>query len=422
MLRGGGLLLASKKNIDSLLANCKRFNLKAKDGFLYFSAKINKHFSDKFKGKRICAVVLKNYDLEQKHLGNILSILESNGFIIFYLLSFENFLQEQLSKILQENNKEFLYVGWDMISYLDFFPFVIDQTMVYRFSQKVANLRMIPSFDMYPNTITHPDSMRNYDLHLEAATYVNCHCQSLYDLTYKNQQWISQVALPNGEVEEFASIPNPSYKLIKGGYPSIDKVLKEYSPKNVKRELVIFIGEHINFITPKELGSLMGKILENGFKVLYKTSRQNAQSEKDMCVDFFNNSNFEYYEKLRLNDDILDRSICIVGAVSSMLYTFPITTKRPGILYYSLETVSSYENKFDSFYNSDLHLCFCKGQEDLIIDAIYRLKNDLEYQNKWHKKIDSFIKNNLFNAGKASEFLANWIIDWYEKRELIENI
>ena len=38
----------------------------------------------------------------------------------------------------------------------------------------------------------------------------------------------------------------------------------------------------------------------------------------------------------------------------------------------------------------------------------------------WKDKIEDYCKNDLFNYGCASEFIAKWICNWYKNREILK--
>ena len=41
-------------------------------------------------------------------------------------------------------------------------------------------------------------------------------------------------------------------------------------------------------------------------------------------------------------------------------------------------------------------------------------------QQQWREKIEDYCKNDLYHYGNASEFIAKWICNWYNNREILK--
>lgn len=103
-----------------------------------------------------------------------------------------------------------------------------------------------------------------------------------------------------------------------------------------------------------------------------------------------------------------------------MVYSFPVQSGRPAILLYpSRNSIDESKLLKDTFFNSNLHMRFFKEEDDAILENIKKLAYNKEYQKKWQEKIEEFCNYDLYNYGCASEYIANWIIDWYNKRDLL---
>ena len=98
-----------------------------------------------------------------------------------------------------------------------------------------------------------------------------------------------------------------------------------------------------------------------------------------------------------------------------MGYSYPPIAKRPALLIYPDDN-----GELDTYFNDKIHIKFHRGDFDGIINAVDCLANNLDTQKLWHNKIIDYCKNDLFNYGCASEFIAKWICDWYNNREILK--
>ena len=54
-------------------------------------------------------------------------------------------------------------------------------------------------------------------------------------------------------------------------------------------------------------------------------------------------------------------------------------------------------------------------------DIIIKLSSNKNYQEHWRNKIEHYCKEDMYHYGRASEYLVEWINQWYKKREIMEN-
>ena len=410
------LYLTSRQLQDKLLENVNRNGIKkCFDGIIILSGILNQYYKEKFYNKKIIAIVLKNHNVEQKSLGFMIDFLCQKGFSIVYIITYQNFIHKEIEQFLIKNHQNYIYANFEILAQLTFFPFVIDQSPGMKFHQNVSSLKMIPSMDMYPNPISHADVLRNYDLFLHYSSYINTHSKTLYDITQKRQSF-------------GGSFGDISHRLLKGGYPSLDKqirLLETQKRNNIiqKMDSVIIVGDTLCIKFYDILLEIIQNLLSLGIRVLYKPTNRHHEVEILNLKNFFKEEyKFVWYSQQRLEKEELDRSFMAIEAgISSMAYTYPILTKKPCVLLYLQNNSWDIALKNDIFYHPSLHIRLCQNEMESLEKIVYQLRKDKNYQEHWRNKIEHYCKEDMYHYGRASEYLVEWINQWYKKREIMEN-
>ena len=404
------LCLTSIKYQDILLQNVINANIhQCCDGVKMFADALNVYFKEKLCGKKIIGVVMKNHAIKQKYLGSIESILEQNGFQIVYILTYYNFIHDQIEEYFKQNQKIYIYCDYEVLEKISFIPFVIDQSAGMKFHPDVASLKMVPSMDMYP-IMTHEYGQKCYDLFWHQSRYVNVHSQSLYNIVYERQTF-------------GGAFSGVSYKLVKGGYPSIDEQTRDVLDTKCDLDTVVIIGDTLCINSYDKLVELIFELIDNGFRVLYKpTKRHSYNNIEKLRLMFLGKENFVWYEESKLNACELSRSIvALESGISSMAYSYPVLAKKPSILlYFDIHSSDSILQK-DTFFNSSLHIRLCQDEIKNLLPILKDLAENKATQQQWKDKIKDYCKNDLYHYGCASEFIAQWICEWYQKREILKD-
>ncbi|MDE5602576.1 MAG: hypothetical protein K2I71_01445, partial [Helicobacter sp.] len=419
------LLLSSSRYMDNLLDNVMKNGIfECYDGIKEITTLVNNYYKQKFQGERVVAVILDGFGVEQKHLGDIVKILEQKNFKILYIVFYTSVWLKELEEELQAKKKDYILAGLEFMQNLDFFPFVISQVNAEKFHPNVRSLKLYASMDEVPNYVWLNDLFKDrmykecIDLNFYQSFYINIHSQTHYEDFYKTQQF-------------FNLDPNPSYRLIKGGYPSIEKEVVNFAKQReeVFRDTVIFISALLNHYYPKFLSKIIHNVLNAGFRVVFKSCPAHCELEaqEDEFVEngeFEKNPNFLYWrnDKPKLSIEELNRSIVAIEAASSMMYSYPVITKRPAILLYpKKDSIPQDLLEQDCFYHKDLHIRIFEEDSKDLIEILQKLSMDKKYQKEWERKIQKYCKEDLYNFGNASEYLANWIVEWYNKREILKD-
>ncbi|EES89364.1 hypothetical protein [Helicobacter canadensis] len=414
------LLLSSPKNYDKLLDNCLKYGIcECYDGVKISANWLNSYYREKFDCSNIIAVQLSGFSSFQKHLGSICQRLQEGGLQIVYVVSLGHYWFSEIKNDLDKRGEKYLCADAEILENLNFFPFIIEQTNIARFYTGVYSLKIVTSMEQISNRIcSTKELLEVLNISFLLSSYVNIHSKSIYKEIFKLQSF-------NG------ILPSPEPRLIRGGYPSIEKEVDEFGDTidyTIKRDTVIFISTFLNFNQPQKLSRYILKALDFGFRVIFKSCPPLEQTHKsredDFAEAFKSYPNFIYWqnETPRLSKEELQRSITAIEIYSSMMYSYPVITKRPAILLYPNRNDTNQEIlENDCFYQENLHIRIFEEDESSFIEVFVKLSEDLSYQREWEKKILDYCQNDLFNFKNASIYLSNWILKWYKKRRLLKN-
>ena len=112
----------------------------------------------------------------------------------------------------------------------------------------------------------------------------------------------------------------------------------------------------------------------------------------------------------------LFRSITIVDFSASMLYTYPLITKKPAIMLGSFQKWFAEEKGIflneDNFYDERLHIWANNNCE--LEEIILALQNNKDFSNLREKMIRDYILNETFAWGHSSEKIVETIDTYIE--------
>lgn len=412
------MLLAAPNYMNDLLGNVKNNGIsECYNGVEFIAKQINNYYKQKYKNQHLIAISPSGYANFQKHLGDIPKILKQNGFKIIYIITFSDFWSDLETK-LKEEGEDYIFAEFEFAECLDFFPFMLsqkDNTYV-SLNKKVTSLRMLPSMEMCPSPIVYPEKQSAYDLLNYKSTYINIHSQKFLKIINDRQKLFSGIG-----VDVF-------YKLLKGGYPSIDNHPHLQCENYKDLDSVIIVGGVIENYFFDELCRVMDNLLKLGYRVVFKDIQKavgghiaSADKIERIKEGFCGYKNFVWYVEPNLSDEELKRSITLIGAgTSSMEYSYPTIAKKPAILLYFGVSSSDKVLESDSFYHPSLHIRICKDELDTLPQVLETLKSDEDYQAQRKALILDYCQNDLYNYGYAGEFIAQWIMNWYENREILK--
>lgn len=417
------ILICSKRFCDVILE--KLFNngiRECRNGLELVANKINAYYKDKFPMYKRIGILLDGYGANQKHLGNIPMYLQKFGFKVIYLIVPDSeWLEDIKGKGGILSDDELVYVTDEFLELFDFYPFIIFQNeRLTKLNPNITSLKLFVTAEQMSNQIVrhNPNYAAMEVLGNGLCDYVNVHSESLYNAMLERLS----------EVKKTVGVNNG--KFLKGGYPSIDKQIADFTDKDCKRDTIIFISSHgfyencMDFVE-EAVWSLIDK-----YRILWKShpvfvKKLSFEEEMSLIKKFMHHKNFVYYREARLNQAELERSICIMVNTSSMGYSYPPLAKRPAILLYPSESVKLLQTTKDAYYNPKIHIRYIQasaggGNCGELVSIVRNLAEDKATQQQWKDKIEDYCKNDLFNYGCASEFIAKWICNWYKNREILK--
>ena len=134
--------------------------------------------------------------------------------------------------------------------------------------------------------------------------------------------------------------------------------------------------------------------------------------------------NFIFYNKADLSLDELVRSITIIDFSASMLYTYPLITKKPAIMLApNKEWFKKEEGIFfvvDIFYDVRLHI-WANNNEEIEANVLALQKNK-EFLKLRKEMIEDYISNETFAWGCSSEKVAEVIDAYIQNFSHLENL
>ena len=124
----------------------------------------------------------------------------------------------------------------------------------------------------------------------------------------------------------------------------------------------------------------------------YQTFKLYFSQEAANCIAFD--------EEDILSTQYMSGAYLLISDYSSLLFTFVFTTKQPALIY---DEKARFKRKNNPFYNPLLHLCASNPSE-----ALQKIK-DLKSGAIRFNKINEFLKQDVYNLGRANDSIAAFI-------------
>ncbi|MDY2585068.1 hypothetical protein, partial [Helicobacter sp.] len=293
----------------------------------------------------------------------------------------------------------------DFLSYLHFCPLMIGTTFHYVVHREVKYISLfsayyIPNFHLYYHT---REARGRAFSHCEIASFVN------YYIVCSNKKSYESL------VEFFEKNNGYKERLLKLGYPSLDREVKSYRQQEecVKDTIIVLAVVRREFL--KKLAErLINALLEKtDYRIVYKTHNGHPElfeQEKQFVSQWIDDDNFVFYTEANLTPQELKRSITLIESRSSLLYTYPLITGKPSII---LQPDSKFlESSEDNFYEERLHIkAFCV--ED-VLEILILLEN-AQFCAKREEMVEDYRKNDAYCFGEASKSIVQFICECFQK-------
>ncbi len=369
------------------------------------SEKISVYFRDFFKIPPKCIGVAVTTFADNKHLGDIAKNLEAKGAKVMYVY----YNEESFEKIPQSQKHKSILLPLQMSYMGNFFSI---------FEMFITCLMPLTSPNWGSKIVYIPHAF------IDPIAALVQRKRPLDDFWFKKKMGINGYriisSLSNYKIykDKFKECGFEE-ELVCGGYPSLDKNILEYEGlKQQGRGQVMQDegGSILIAINHQESISIIKDFLleyKSNFtpkqKVYFRPYPGNIlrKESDEIAREYLQYSWFVYDTSSKLKAQIMQECCCIIGDYSSLVYTFPLTTLKPAILL-CLDK-SALENDYLGirFYNPILHKMALSAKECL--DRVCEVL--LEDKGRRARKIKEYREKEIFNLGKSSEFIADFILE-----------
>lgn len=208
-------------------------------------------------------------------------------------------------------------------------------------------------------------------------------------------------------------------ELFCGGYPSLDKQIEHYesySKTHTACCVIIAINNINNFDI---IESFLNDVCVHNTQTTYVfrpyPGYKDMQSFLNFKAEFSQYPNFIYDESPNLTPAIMHESICLIGDISSLVYTYPLTTLKPAILLFKDKEFLDNTYNGVSFYAPPIHL---------IASSVTELKQRITSiqttdKNTLQHKIKAYREKEVFHLGNSSKAIADFVIQKFNKQTSI---
>lgn len=411
------ILIASKTYQEVMIKKLKDLGLhNFVNGIAFMGNELNRYFKECFPVYRNVAFLLDDVGL--KHFGNIDNLLHSRGYNIFYFF-FEHKTELQ-NNFLHFRENSFM-VTEDFLEYFDFCYLMVGTSMHYRFASRVKYFRLLASYDIpfYHSRYHTIEQITRHLCEYSAGAHLD------FYMAVHNKKSLDQFLLLPGVRKEC---------LLEVGYPSLDNLVKtyeeyEYLNSSAKPDTIIclsrFNTKGFRIFLLERIIEVVDYLLGRGYRICYKVNpHYDYLSQQRIAMRWQKFDNFIFYNKADLSLDELVRSITIIDFSASMLYTYPLITKKPAIMLApNKEWFKKEEGIFfdeDNFYDERLHIWANNNEE---IEAnVLALQNNKEFLKLRKEMIKDYISNETFAWGGSSEKVAEVIDAYIQNFSHMENL
>lgn len=359
---------------------------------------LNVYYRKKFKiQKNTVGVPVSN----NKHMGDIVSCLESNREINVFYFCYSQEILDSLPQPLRDKTVVFrehcTYMGTLM--------------HVFKYYMTTSIPMQSPNWSSKKIYVPHA--------YIDPIAALIQRKRPLDDFWFKRRVGINGYRVVSSQSnykiykDEFEKLGYEG-ELVCGGYPSLDVSIDKYKKLSldgkVDNNILIAVNTLDNVkMMEKFLMQIQNSLyLLSGVKIIFRPypghighDVVNKFREKFLKYDWF-----VYDDSSQLSAENMRNSCVLIGDYSSLVWTFPLTTLKPAILVF--KDKKNLENSYNGvrFFNPLLH--FAASNPDEIFNCIKKARHNTKERAQ---KILEYRQNEVFNLGKSGEFIANFIIE-----------
>ncbi|WP_024305389.1 hypothetical protein, partial [Campylobacter fetus] len=201
---------------------------------------------------------------------------------------------------------------------------------------------------------------------------------------------------------------NSKAKLLKLGYPNIDKQIKNYTPKKPQKSVLVMFH---HFKSYKKVMEAIDKLLNLKYEIIFRPNPHfhNQKENVEITKFFQGKKGFVYDDSPKLTNETLQKAICSIGDYSSTIFSFPLTTLKPCMLFYPSDIMG------DDFEKENINgkmLSFADENLHIISRSVDELVNHIENLNlkEWNDKILKYRNEEIYNLGNSSQVISDLIM------------
>lgn len=195
-------------------------------------------------------------------------------------------------------------------------------------------------------------------------------------------------------------------KLVKTGYASLDyKLAHLKEPQNNPQDILCTINRP-ELLSNQNFKKLLKDILHSSLckKLIFRPHHYMKNTDEYQTFKLYFSQEaancIVFDEEDILSTQYMSGAYLLISDYSSLLFTFVFTTKQPALIY---DEKARFKRKNNPFYNPLLHLCASNPSE-----ALQKIK-DLKSGAIRFNKINEFLKQDVYNLGRANDSIAAFI-------------
>lgn len=192
-------------------------------------------------------------------------------------------------------------------------------------------------------------------------------------------------------------------EIVKCGYLGFDNIICKIDKSLTKRDSVLFAPHHLSemYAMEKYILHVLGK-----YRVIFRLREELGKEGVEFCKKFKKYENFYIDSVSGFALESYKRAFCMICASTSSKNSFPMLSLCPAI-------VLPHDRKIGGLHIDEAIGINCDEwiSVEQMLEIINKVYNSLP---SWKRKILEYRNVNIYNFGKASEALADYLIEKYQ--------
>lgn len=393
-IASGTILISSKKYYFDIARKCKEYLnglIKYIDGMEFVANKLDEFVLNISPKHKNIGVILGG-PAGSKHYGMILEILMQKGYKLFFFAN--NY--EDITDIKGWFKKGIFIKCYEreIFKFISSITFLINEGYE-KFCANTTSLYIPHTFSLADNKFINPKTYKNQFYNsMMSSDFITI-------ASKKDNEYLLNLT-------KELIFEDLSYKILKFGSPSLEVSMNSYGEfKKVDKKAVLLAFGVVGLEYESEIIELISYILKNQYKVYFrphphwKKHGNLTYFVKNIIALFKNNENFIFDDSIKLTEEIKKNIITLISDISSLTFTFALTTLRPSIIF--IPKSCDLYSKIDEICEKDIHI-YVSTKED----CLEKIKDIWYDQIKFKERILDYKTKNIFSLS-PSDKIANFI-------------